>query len=198
MLKNDFLRRAKYERATSETSISVSLNLDGGDINLDLNGLGFFTHMLQTLARYAGWGLDLKVRGDGLVDDHHSVEDSGLVLGEALNLSLGDFSSHQRFGWALVPMDECLAEAALDVCRRPYFKLEADWPQPVCGTFELCLVEEFFRALTQKAGWTLHLIVRRGRNSHHMCEAAFKAAGLAARQALRAHAGGAFSTKGVL
>jgi imidazoleglycerol-phosphate dehydratase len=154
--------------------------------------------MLRTLAVYAGWTLEIGGRGDLEVDAHHLVEDAGLVLGEALSVALGDFSGHARFGWALVPMVEALAEAALDAGRRPFLRLEAAWPQPTTGDFELCLVEEFFRALCQKAGWTLHLAARHGSNSHHLCEAVFKAAGLAARQALAERPGGVFSTKGAL
>ncbi|MDR1657435.1 MAG: imidazoleglycerol-phosphate dehydratase [Deltaproteobacteria bacterium] len=192
------LRRANVVRQTKETDLTVALALDGGAVDITLNTPGFFVHMLNTLAVYAGWGLSLSGCGDVKVDAHHTVEDVGLVLGEAISLSLGDYTGHARFGWALVPMDEALAEAALDVGRRPYLSLSVDWPQPVTGDFELCLVEEFFRALAQKAGFTLHLIFRHGANSHHICEAIFKAAGLAARQALAVKPGGVFSTKGVL
>jgi imidazoleglycerol-phosphate dehydratase len=191
-------RKAQVTRKTLETSIELSLNLDGGAIDLQMDGLGFFSHMIRSLAAHAGWGLAIKLQGDTEVDAHHSVEDTGLALGEALCASLGDFSEHERFGWALLPMDESLAEAALDVGRRPYLHLEVQWPQPVTGTFELGLVEEFFRALVQKAGWTLHLAARRGRNSHHLCEAMFKSVGRAARQALAKKPGGAVSIKGTL
>ncbi|MDR1577081.1 MAG: imidazoleglycerol-phosphate dehydratase HisB [Deltaproteobacteria bacterium] len=190
-------RRAKRERVTLETNISVAINLDGGPIKLSLNQ-GFFQHTLNTLAVYAGWGLELTVEGDSQVDHHHSVEDTGLVLGEALNECLGDFSGHQRFGHSLAPMDEALAEVALDVSRRPYLHFEATWPQPMTGDFDLCLVEEFWRALTIKAGWTLHIMLKHGRNSHHLAEAMFKSVGLAARQALAPRYDGPFSTKGLL
>jgi imidazoleglycerol-phosphate dehydratase len=154
--------------------------------------------MLNTLAVYAGWGLTLTGTGDTNVDDHHTVEDVGLVLGEALAICLGDFSGHARFGSALVPMDEALGEAALDAGRRPYLNLEVNWPQPISGQFEMCLVQEFFQALVQKAGWTLHLTGRHGANSHHLCEAIFKATGLAAKAALAKKPGQVFSTKGML
>ncbi|MDR1872542.1 MAG: imidazoleglycerol-phosphate dehydratase [Deltaproteobacteria bacterium] len=190
-------RQAKRDRVTLETSISGALNLDGGPIKLTV-APGFFRHLLDTLAVYAGWGLELYVAGDHDVDHHHSVEDTGLLIGESLFECLGDFTGHQRFGYSLIPMDEALAEAVLDAGRRPYLHFEADWPQATTGDFDLCLVEEFFRALTQKAGWTLHLTLRRGKNSHHMAEALFKAVGLAARRALSPRQGGAFSTKGVL
>jgi imidazoleglycerol-phosphate dehydratase len=192
-------RAARVERATRETVISVSLKLDGGPIEIDVDSeSAFFAHMLHSLALYAGWGLKLKLRGDVEVDLHHSCEDAGLALGEALAVSLGDFTDHGRFGSALVPMDDALAEAALDAGRRPHLSFEVDWPQPIVGTFDACLVEEFFKALTWKAGWTLHLTGRRGKNSHHLCEALFKAAGLAAAAALAPRSGATFSTKGSL
>jgi imidazoleglycerol-phosphate dehydratase len=171
--------------------------LDGGAVKLDTPS-PFFTHMLNTLAVYAGWGLELQARGDGDGDLHHSAEDAGLVLGEALALALGDFSGHKRFASALVPMDDALAECALDAGRRPYLYFKADFPQSAAGNFDFCLAEEFFRALVVKAGWTLHLEGRRGNNSHHLCEALFKALGIAAKEALAPRGGGALSTKGVL
>jgi imidazoleglycerol-phosphate dehydratase len=190
-------RKAKVSRETKETRITCDLTLDGGSINLKTPS-GFFTHMLNSLATYAGWGLNLELIGDTDVDLHHTVEDCGLVLGEALSVSLGDFSKHKRFASALVPMDDALAEAALDAGRRPYLFFQAHFPQPMAGSFDFCLVEEFFRALTSKSGWTLHLTGRRGNNSHHLCEALFKATGLCAREALSVKEGAVFSTKGVL
>lgn len=192
------LREARVARRTKETSLDLRVALAPGPLSLPPGFPGFFGHMLNTLSTYAGWTLSIEGEGDLRVDAHHLVEDVGLVLGEALAACLGDFSGHQRFGSALVPMDEALAEAALDAGRRPFLRLEADWPQPTTGEFELCLVEEFLRALVQKAGWTLHVICRHGQNSHHLCEAAFKAVGLAAREALARREGGVFSTKGAL
>jgi imidazoleglycerol-phosphate dehydratase len=196
-MSDPILREAQFKRVTNETMISGHLKLDGGPVNISVNP-GFFLHMLNTLAVYAGWGLELSAQGDGQIDAHHTVEDTGLVLGEMLAIALGDFTGHKRFGHSVVPMDESLAEAALDVSRRPYFFLEGNWPQDRAGEMDLCLVEEFFRALTQKAGWTLHVILRHGRNSHHLGEAVFKAVGLAARTAMSPRTGGVFSTKGVL
>ncbi|MDR0547811.1 MAG: imidazoleglycerol-phosphate dehydratase [Deltaproteobacteria bacterium] len=190
-------RQAKFNRVTLETNVRGQLNIDGGPIKLSV-WPGFFRHMLDTLAVYAGWGLELTISGDEDQDAHHAVEDTGLLIGELLAICLGDFSGHQRFGYGLVPMDEALTEAALDVSRRPYFRFEGQWPQSRTGDFDLCLIEEFWRALTQKAGWTLHVILRHGSNSHHLAETVFKAIGLAARQALAPRAGGPFSTKGVL
>jgi imidazoleglycerol-phosphate dehydratase len=192
-------RSAKIERQTKETSIKLDLSLDGGKVSLGLDGLGFFSHMLNTMAVYAGFGLSIRASGDFWVDQHHSVEDLGLVLGQALAEALGDWSGHARFGSALVPMDEALAEVILDIGRRPYLHFEVNWPQPLTGEFELCLVEEFFRAFSNKAGLTIHLIGRHGRNSHHLCEAIFKAAGLALGRAVAPRGqDGPFSTKGAL
>jgi imidazoleglycerol-phosphate dehydratase len=191
-------RKASVSRTTKETSITAELSLDGGESAIETPS-GFFTHMLTALSAYAGWGLVLRALGDAHVDLHHTVEDAGLVLGDALALSLGDFSGHRRFASALVPMDDALAEAALDAGRRPFLHFEADFPQPAAGGYDFCLTEEFFRALTVRAGWTLHLTGRRGRNSHHLCEALFKATGLAAAAALAPREGaGPFSTKGSL
>ncbi|MDR1079518.1 MAG: imidazoleglycerol-phosphate dehydratase HisB [Deltaproteobacteria bacterium] len=191
-------RQARTSRSTRETEISVSIALDGGAVRIE-TPCGFFTHMLTALASYAGWGLELAAEGDHHVDLHHTAEDTGLVLGDALSLALGDFSGHRRFASALVPMDDALAEAALDAGRRPFLHFEADFPQPSAGTWDFCLTEEFFRALVTRAGWTLHLTGRRGRNSHHLCEALFKATGIAAASALAPRTGtGPVSTKGVL
>ncbi|MDR2612888.1 MAG: imidazoleglycerol-phosphate dehydratase HisB [Deltaproteobacteria bacterium] len=191
-------RKAEVSRSTRETAISVALSLDGGQVAIETPS-GFFTHMLTALASYAGWGIDLRAEGDAHVDLHHTAEDTGLVLGDALALSLGDFSGHRRFASALVPMDDALAEAALDAGRRPFLRFCARFPQPSAGGFDFCLAEEFFRALVTRAGWTLHLTGRHGRNSHHICEALFKATGLAAAAALATREGqGPLSTKGVL
>lgn len=190
-------RRAIVNRQTKETDIKLELSLDGGPIRID-SGIGFFDHMLKALATYAGWGLTLTATGDLKVDQHHTVEDVGLVLGQALAESLGDYSGHARFGSSLTPMDEALAEAAVDAGRRPFLHFAVQWPQPVCGEFEVCLVEEFWRAVCQRAGLTLHLMGRHGQNSHHLAEALFKGAGRALALALAPRAGGVLSTKGVL
>lgn len=190
-------RRAEISRQTKETDIKLSLALDGGPVAVD-SGIGFFDHMLTALATYAGWGLSLKASGDLEVDQHHTVEDVGLVLGQALAEALGDYSGHARFGSALTVMDDALAEVAVDAGRRPYLHFQAAWPQAVCGDFELCLVEEFWRAVSQKAGLTLHIIGRHGQNSHHLAEAVFKGVGRALAQALAPRPGGTLSTKGVL
>ncbi len=190
-------RRGQVARLTKETDISLDLSLAGGKIDID-TGLGFFDHMLTALATYAGWGLSLKARGDLGVDQHHTVEDVGLVLGEALALALGDYSGHARFGSSQTVMDDALAEVALDAGRRPYLHFQVVWPQPLCGQFELCLIEEFWRAAVQRGGLTLHIIGRHGRNSHHLAEAIFKGTGRALSQALAPRSGPVLTTKGVL
>ncbi len=194
---SDMTRRAVISRQTKETDITLELSLDGGPVRI-ATGIGFFDHMLKALATYAGWGLILTAKGDLEVDRHHTVEDVGLVLGQALAAALGDYSGHARFGSALTPMDEALAEVAVDAGRRPFLHFEVQWPQPGCGEFEICLVEEFWRAVCQRAGLTLHLLGRHGQNSHHLAEALFKGAGRALAQALAPRAGGVLSTKGVL
>ncbi|MDR2387860.1 MAG: imidazoleglycerol-phosphate dehydratase HisB [Deltaproteobacteria bacterium] len=193
------VRTTRVTRKTKETDIDLSLSLGGGQVSLDFENLGFFGHMLNALATYAGFGLSLTGKGDKYVDQHHTVEDVGLVLGQALSQCLGDFDGHARFGSALVPMDEALAEAVIDLGRRPFLSFQVNWPQSQTGSFELCLVEEFFRAFSQKAGMTIHLIGRHGHNSHHLCEALFKATGLALAQATAPRdQKGPFSTKGIL
>ena len=190
-------RRGQVARKSKETEISLELNLDGGPVNIS-TGIGFFDHMLTALATYAGWGLILTAQGDLEVDQHHTVEDVGLVLGEALAQALGDYSGHARFGSSLTVMDDALAELALDAGRRPFLHFQVNWPQYSCGEFELCLVEEFWRSVAQRGGLTLHIIGRHGQNSHHLAEAIFKGAGRALSQALAPRSGGVLSTKGLL
>ncbi|MDR1165356.1 MAG: imidazoleglycerol-phosphate dehydratase [Deltaproteobacteria bacterium] len=188
---------ARVERQTLETNISCFLSLDRPGVAVSAPS-GFFTHMLTALATYAGWGLDLRVEGDSQVDFHHGVEDAGLVLGDALREIGSRLPERARFASALVPMDDSLAEVALDAGQRPYLHFEATFPQPTAGHFDFCLVEEFFRALVSRSLWTLHVTGRRGRNSHHLSEAIFKAVGLAARAALAPRREGLLSTKGSL
>ncbi|UQZ90643.1 imidazoleglycerol-phosphate dehydratase HisB [Deltaproteobacteria bacterium Smac51] len=184
-------------RKTKETDIELEMDLDGGPVDIK-TGLGFFDHMLTALATYAGWGLMIKADGDLHVDSHHTVEDVGLVLGEALSTALGDYSNHARFGSSLTPMDDALAEVAVDAGRRPFLHFEVQWPQAICGEFELVLVEEFWRSVSQRGGLTLHIMGRHGGNSHHLAEAVFKGVGRALAQSLAPRSGGVLSTKGVL
>ncbi|MDR2935358.1 MAG: imidazoleglycerol-phosphate dehydratase HisB [Candidatus Adiutrix sp.] len=190
-------RAARAARKTKETDIEVELALDGGAVEVE-TGLGFFNHLLEALALYAGWSMKIRAVGDLAVDAHHLVEDVGLVLGDALAGALGDYSGHARFGSALTVMDDALSETAVDAGRRPYLHFQVAWPQERSGEFELALVEEFWRALAGRAGLTLHIIGRHGRNSHHLAEAVFKGVGRALAQALAPRAGGVFSAKGSL
>lgn len=195
---NSRTRRVEAARQTKETNIQLSLNLDDGGPVEVVTGIGFFDHLLITLATYAGWSLVLKAKGDLGVGQHHTVEDVGLVLGGALAEALGDFRGHARFGLSLMPMDEALAEVAVDAGRRAFLHFEVTWPQLSCGDFEICLIEEFWRALCGRAGLTLHIIGRYGRNSHHLAEAIFKGVGRALALALVERVKGPLSTKGVL
>ena len=154
--------------------------------------------MLTSLAFYAGWGFELTVKGDLEVDGHHSVEDTGIVLGQALKQALGDRKGIRRFGSAYVPMDEALGFTALDISNRPFLVFDADMPQPMIGAYDSCLTVEFMRALAMNAGLTLHQKCFYGANAHHMTEALFKSLGLAIKDAVKVDGVGVVSTKGVL
>ena len=191
-------RTAVMERTTKETKIRLSLCLDGtgkGDIH---TGIGFFDHMLHAWAFYAGFGLTLTAKGDLEVDGHHTVEDTGIVLGQALREALGDKVGIRRFGSAYVPMDEALAFTALDFSGRPFLVYEADMPQARMGAYDACLTEEFMRALAMNSGLTLHMRAQYGRNAHHITEALFKSLGLAMKDAVKMEGTGVTSTKGAL
>lgn len=190
-------RTAKVERNTKETKVSVQLNLEGGEIAIQ-TGIGFFDHMLHALAFYAGFGLQLTANGDLQVDGHHTVEDTGIVLGQALREALGDKAGIKRFGSAFVPMDEALARTILDISGRPFLVFDAVMPQERIGDYDACLTEEFMRALATNAGLTLHQAALYGKNAHHITEALFKSLGLALKEAAAVTGGGVTSTKGVL
>ncbi len=190
-------RTATVERKTKETQISVTLSLDGGEIAID-TGIGFFDHMLHALAFYAGFGLQLTARGDLQVDGHHTVEDVGIVLGQALSKALGDKAGITRFSSVFVPMDEALARTVLDISGRPFLVFDAPMPQELIGGYDSCLTEEFMRALAVNAGLTLHQKALYGKNAHHITEALFKSLGLALREAVAVRGEGVTSTKGVL
>lgn len=183
-------------RKTKETDISVALSLDGGSVDI-ATGIGFFDHMLNAFAVHGGFGLSVRVTGDLAVDGHHTVEDTGIALGKALAEALGDKGGIARYGSFLLPMDETLALAAVDVSGRPFLVMNARFPEQRVGGFDTCLTGEFFRAFAFNAGITLHLKLEYGGNSHHMIEALFKAAAHALRQAA-APRDGLLSTKGVL
>lgn len=191
------MRTAQIKRDTKETQIDCKLSLDGGEVDIK-TGIGFFDHMLTALAFYAGWGLALKVEGDLYVDGHHTVEDTGIVLGQALREALGDKKGIRRFGSAYVPMDEALCFTALDFSNRPFLVFDADMPQPMIGTYDACLTVEFMRALAMNGGVTLHQKCFYGANAHHITEGLYKSLGLAVKEAAKIEGTGVVSTKGVL
>jgi imidazoleglycerol-phosphate dehydratase len=167
-------RKTIIERDTNETSIQLTLDLDGGECSAE-TGIGFFDHMIDLLSRHGGMGISVKADGDLETGAHHTVEDVGIVFGQALDQALGDRRGINRFGSALVPMDEALAECALDISGRPLLAFRGDLPKARIGDFETELTEEFFGAVARSAGLTLHLEIRDGSNVHHMIEACFKA-----------------------
>ena len=184
-------------RDTKETQIGVTVNLDGGDVNVK-TGIGFFDHMLTAFGFYAGIGLKLTAKGDLYVDGHHTVEDTGIVLGQAIREALGDRKGIRRFGSAYVPMDEALAFTALDFSNRPYLVFNAEMPQERIGEYDSCLTLEFMRAVAHNAGITLHQKCFYGVNAHHITEGLFKSFGLAVKDAVKIEGTGVTSTKGVL
>ncbi|MEE0874310.1 MAG: imidazoleglycerol-phosphate dehydratase HisB [Ruminococcus sp.] len=192
------MRTAQVNRTTKETDISLTLCLDGGEVSID-TGVGFFDHMLNSFATHGGFGIQLTVKGDLNVDEHHTVEDTGIVLGTAFARALGDKSSIDRFGSFYVPMDEALAFASVDVSGRPFLVFDAEFPQERCGGYDCSMTVEFMRALAFNAGITLHLKALYGDNSHHITEALYKAAAHALRLAVKENnSGKPLSTKGVL
>lgn len=191
------MRCAEISRRTKETDISLSLCLDGGEVSVT-TGIGFFDHMLTALAFYAGWGLNLRVEGDLYVDGHHTVEDTGIVLGQAFRQALGDKAGIRRFGTAFVPMDESLCRTVLDCSNRPYLVFQADMPQPMIGAYDSCLTREFMQAFAVHGGITLHQKCEYGDNAHHITEALYKSLGMALKEAAQVVGSGVTSTKGVL
>ncbi len=194
-------RRAEIARTTSETDIRLSLDLDGTGRAEIATGVGFFDHMLTALARHGMLDLTVTARGDLHIDDHHTVEDVGIVLGQAVRRALGDKRGIRRYGSALIPMDEALAEAAIDISGRPFLAWSVPFQREKIGTFDTELVEEFFRAFAFNAGITLHVTLKAGTNAHHVAEGCFKALARALRMAVEPDpraAGAIPSTKGVL
>ena len=193
-------RRATRSRATNETQISVELALDGGPVSAE-TGVPFFDHMLDQLGRHAHLGLVVEVAGDLEIDAHHTVEDTGIVLGEALTEALGDKRGIRRYGDAVVPMEEALTQTALDISGRPLLVYEVDIPFESVGQYDTVLTEEFLQALVRSAGLTLHVRLLAGRNPHHMVESVFKSVARALGDAVRLdeRSGDSVpSTKGVL
>ncbi len=195
------MRKCELTRNTAETKISLSLNLDGSGLHNIDTGVGFLNHMLTLLAVHGRFDLDVHCDGDIFVDDHHSVEDIGIVLGRAFSEALGDKAGITRYGSAIIPMDEALVLAALDISGRGLLSFSLKIPAAKIGTFDTELVEEFFAAFTRESGVTLHLKQLDGSNSHHIVESAFKAFARAARTAVKIDdtlAGAVPSSKGVL
>lgn len=193
------MRAATIERATKETQISVTVELDEkGRADID-TGIGFFDHMLTALSVHSGISMTVKVKGDLNVDCHHTIEDTGIVLGQALGQALGTKSGIVRYGTAYIPMDESLAMASLDLSNRPFLVFNCDFTNQSCGDYDLCMTEEFFRAFAFNAGMTLHINLLYGSNDHHKAEAVYKAVAHALKTAVTLNAdGNTLSTKGVL
>ena len=177
-------RTAKLSRQTKETKVELSLNLDGRGVASVHTGVGFFDHLLDLLSRHGLVDLDVDAEGDLQVDQHHTVEDVGIVLGQALEKALGDKRGVFRYGWAIVPMDESLAQVALDLSGRPAFVFNVVFTGSTIGDFATELVEEFFKAVATSARMNLHIAVPYGTNNHHIAEAIFKATAKALRQAV--------------
>ena len=194
------MRKAASQRETTETKIRLEVNLDDPSAVDIQTGVGFFDHMLELFARHGRIGLVLKVDGDLHIDSHHTVEDTGIVLGKAIREALGDKVGIVRYGSSYVPMDETLGFAAVDISGRPFLHFEADFKTPSLGNFDTELVKEFFRAFAFNAGITLHARVLYGENTHHKIEALFKALGRALAEAIRIDPSikGVNSTKGLI
>lgn len=193
-------RTATIERKTNETDITLSLAIDGSGRAETATGVGFFDHMLTLLAKHGLFDLTVKAAGDLHVDAHHTVEDVGIALGQALAKALGDKSGIRRYGTTFVPMDEALAMVSLDISGRPFLAYDVDAPPSLIGSYASELTEEFLRALANNAGVTVHVRLLAGRNSHHISEAIFKALGRALDEATRVddRISGVMSSKGVL
>ena len=193
-------RTAEIKRTTAETNVQLKLNLDGSGSNKIVTGVGFLDHMLVLLARHGFVDLELLAQGDLEVDSHHTVEDCGLALGQALKQALGDKTGIHRYGEALIPMDETLVQVALEFSGRPFLVFHAEIPKLKLGNFDTEMAEEFFRAVAMESGLTLHINVLYGSNVHHMIEGMFKAFARALAQAValdsRVH--GVMSSKGTL
>ena len=189
----------EVSRITKETEINIKVELDNkGKADIS-TGIGFFDHMLTALSVHSGISMSIHVKGDLHVDGHHTVEDTGIALGQALAIALGDKSGIARYGTAYIRMDESLAFTSLDISNRPFLVFNAEFVNQSCGGYDLCLTEEFFRAFAYNAGITLHINLLYGSNDHHKCEAIYKSAAHALKQAVvLTENGKTLSTKGVL
>jgi imidazoleglycerol-phosphate dehydratase len=186
MAKQTDKRIAEITRTTKETKVRVALDLDGGGKCGCRTGVGFFDHMLDLLTRHSLIDLTVHAEGDLQVDAHHTVEDVGIVIGQAIEKALGDKRGIHRYGWATVPMDESLASVAIDLSGRPAFVFNVSFTGPLIGNFPVELVEEFFKSIATSAKMNLHVNVPYGTNNHHIAEAIFKATAKALRQAVSA------------
>ena len=194
------MRQAEIVRETKETRIKVSVNLDGSGEAEVSTGIGFFDHMLTHLAKHGRFDVRVEAKGDLEIDAHHTVEDVGICLGQAFLKAVGGAEGLSRFGHAVLPMDEALAEAAVDFSGRPYLVFRADLPKTMVGDFDTELAEEFFRAFAMNSRMTIHIVLRYGSNAHHCIEVMFKAFARALPRALALDPGveGVPSTKGVI
>ena len=193
------VRIGEVSRITKETDIQIRVELDGEGRAEISTGIGFFDHMLTALSVHSGISMNFKVAGDLHVDGHHTVEDTGIALGQALAQALGNKSGIKRYGTSYIPMDESLSMTSLDISNRPFLVFNADFTNQSCGGYDLCLTEEFFRAFAFNAGITLHINLLYGSNDHHKCEAIYKSTAHALKEAVSlAENGKTLSTKGVL
>lgn len=195
------MRQATLERVTNETAITVSVNLDGTGVYDVKTGVGFLDHMLEQLSRHSLIDLTVRAKGDTHIDDHHTVEDTALAIGEAISRALGDRKGITRYGSAMVPMDETLTQVSLDLSNRPYLVWKVAFTRDKLGTIDTELFKEWFQALSQTAGMTLHVWNHYGENNHHIVESAYKGLARALRQAIEIDprkADAVPSTKGVL
>ncbi|MGM9940395.1 MAG: imidazoleglycerol-phosphate dehydratase HisB [Bulleidia sp.] len=192
------MRYAELERNTKETKVFVRWNLDGsGKVDIH-TGVGFFDHMLELLAFHSHTDLTVKADGDLNVDDHHTIEDIGIVMGTVFRNALGDRKGIARYGFMVLPMDEVLAETAIDISGRPYLVFNCDFTRENIGAMSTEMAEEFFRAFAVSSGTTLHINVRYGQNDHHRMEGIFKSFARTIRQAIRVEGNELPSTKGML
>jgi len=194
------MRTSSVERNTSETKIKIELNLDGTGESSISTGIGFFDHMLEGFSKHGLFDLDVKIDGDLNVDGHHTVEDCGIVLGQAIKEAVGDKKGIKRFGYFILPMDDALCLVSIDLCGRPYLNFECDFPVEKCGELETDLIREFFYAVSYSAMMNIHIKMLSGVNSHHMIEAMFKAFAKSLDEATMkdSRITGVASTKGVI
>lgn len=193
------MRIGEVTRATRETDIYILVELDGcGKADIS-TGIGFFDHMLTAFAKHSGISMTIQVKGDLEVDCHHTIEDTGIALGQALNRALGDKSGIVRYGTSYIPMDESLAMCSLDISNRPFLVFNCEFTNQSCGGYDLCMTEEFFRAFAFNSGITMHINLLYGSNDHHKAEAIYKAVAHALKTAVSFNEDGStLSTKGVL